>query len=75
MLNRRQNLQGFPSRLGLTFRRQQAGGVGRLAAPPAPHEGARGEGGAGEEWGMQPLSGLHRASDGYLGTVSRGQSG
>ena len=24
---------------------------------------------------MQPLSGLHRASDGYLGTVSRGQSG
>ena len=33
------------------------------------------EGGAGEKWGMQPLSGLHRASDGYLGTVSRGQSG
>ena len=33
------------------------------------------EGGAGGEWAMQPLSGLHRASDGYLGTVSRGQSG
>ena len=33
------------------------------------------EGGPGGGWEMQPLSGLHRASDGYLGTVSRGQSG